>query len=86
MEASSSTSHFDAFASILRAYDGRRSELQEAGGDEETLVLLDDDEGIALRFAGVLEGMWVSTYLDLSFCFCSRGFWSWRRKVQGRTF
>ncbi|KAL7410578.1 nuclear pore protein 84/107 [Mrakia frigida] len=57
MEASSSTSHFDAFASILRAYDGRRSELQEAGGDEETLVLLDDDEGIALRFAGVLEGI-----------------------------
>lgn len=57
MEASSSSSHFDAFASILRSYDSLRSAQGASTSSEDAVCLLDDDEGIALKFARVLEGM-----------------------------
>ena len=57
MEASSSTSHFDAFASILRSYDSLRSAQEQTTSGEDAVALLDDDDGIALKFANVLEGM-----------------------------
>jgi hypothetical protein len=57
MEASSSSSHFDAFASILRSYDSLRSEQGASTTTEDAVALLDDDDGIALKFASVLEGM-----------------------------
>ena len=58
MEASSSSSsHFDAFASILRSYDALRSEQSGSTSTEEAAALLDDDQGIALKFAKVLETM-----------------------------
>jgi hypothetical protein len=50
--------HFDAFASILRDFDAEASARAETGGaDDQVALLLDDEAGIALRFADVLEEM-----------------------------
>jgi hypothetical protein len=54
----SSSHHFDAFASILRNFDAEASaRAAEGGGEDQVALLLDDEAGIALRFADVLEGM-----------------------------
>lgn len=49
--------HFDAFASILRDFDAEASARAQEGGDDQVALLLDDEAGIALRFADVLESM-----------------------------
>lgn len=68
MEASTSylppSHHFDAFASILRTFDAQQQQQQSQaqdgagrGGEDAVPLLLDQDAGVALKFADVLEDM-----------------------------
>lgn len=57
--STSSVAHFDAFASILQSFDSSRHRTDGPASDEAASLddLLDGDQGIALRFASVIEGM-----------------------------